>query len=59
MISAIFERSTQEEKPHVIVLDLGPGERHELTIDQAGVLADNLVSAVMQWLEYQDVESRR
>ena len=52
MRTAIFERSTSLTRPHVIVVELGEGDRRELTVQQAQHLFESLGMALADYENY-------
>ena len=52
--SAVFERSTSPTRPHVIVVDLGEGDRREMTIHAAQHHLESLGMAIADYIEYME-----
>ena len=51
---AVFERSTLPTRPHVIAVDMGEGDRREMTIQAAQHLLESLGMAIADYIEYMD-----
>ena len=51
---AVFERSTSPNRPHVIAVDIGEGDRREMTIQAAQHLLESLGMAIADYIEYMD-----
>ena len=52
--TAVFERSTSPTRPHVIAVDMGEGDRREMTIQSAQHLLESLGMAIADYIEYID-----
>ena len=52
--SAVFERSTSPTRPHVIVVDMGEGDRREMNIHEAQSHLESLGAAIADYIEYME-----